>query len=512
MSQRSGLAEAEVSDGWARVWLGRDADSYGLFIRAKALPRFRLRGRVMEFPSEYLHSLGLTPPLAESSAYSPLRGLFDYQGAIAGIAVRKRRFAVFAGCGLGKTLILLEYARHAASMLWPRRCFLIVAPLNVVPQILQEAGRFYGHGHGMRQVRAKELPRFLASPDSPIGVTNYEAITEGLDRGRLGGLGLDESSMLKSHYGAWGMRLIGLGAGLDWKICLTGTPAPNDRIEYANHAVFLDQCPTVNAFLARYFVNKGQTGERWELKPHALRAFYRDLSHWSIFVDCPSTYGWKDNVHTIPPIRVHVHDVPLTEEQEAVLGRAGGILGGGASPGGMVKRGKLAQIAKGSHEGRAIATAKPGFIRDLIASWSATESTIAWCRFNAEQDGLAAMLPGCASIAGTTDEDERQLVIRSFQDGDVRTLVSKPRILGFGMNLQIATRQVFSTIHDSYEEYWQAVKRSNRVGSTAPLDVHLPVTEIERPMMETVLAKADRVAADTKEQEALFKENRPSWL
>ena len=76
-------------------------------------------------------------------------------------------------------------------------------------------------------------------------------------------------------------------------------------------------------------------------------------------------------------------------------------------------------------------------------------------------------------------------------------LITKPKILGFGLNLQICTRQIFSGIKDSYEEFYQAVKRSNRVGSTKPLDVHIPVTELEVPFVENVLRKADRVEADT---------------
>jgi len=476
-------------------------DDYRLFLRAKAVPRFRLAGRAATIPDEHAGSLGLRPRRAASGLYQAPGWAFDYQGAISALSIRKRRFAVFAGCGLGKTIILLEFAFHAAASM-RRRCALVVAPLMVVPQIVQEAFRFYG-SPSVRQVRAHELQAFLDAPDASVGVTNYEALTPNLRPGKLGCLVADESSTMKSHYGAWGGRLVRLGKGLEWKLALTGTPAPNDRIEYATHAVFLDQFPTVNAFLAKYFANRGETGERWELKPHALRAFYRDLSHWSIFVNDPATYGWKDNVGSIPPIRVHVHDVPLTQAQRACLPASMGI--GGVS-GGMVSRGRLAQLAKGRHEGRAVETAKPGYIRDMVDSWKAQESTLVWCRYNAEQDLMHGTLDGSASVAGGTPDEERRLIVQAFQDGECRTLVTKPRILGFGLNLQAATRQVFSTCHDSYEEYWQAVKRSNRVGSVKPLDVHLPVTEIERPMMENVLRKAARVEADTREQEALFKE------
>jgi hypothetical protein len=305
--------------------------------------------------------------------------------------------------------------------------------------------------------------------------------------------------MLKSHYGKWGQVCLRLGSGVPWKLALTGTPAPNDRIEYANHAVFLDAFPNVNAFLARFFVNRGQTNERWELKPHALRPFYRALSHWCVFLTDPSTYGWKDNVSTIPPIHVHIHDVDLSAEQEkAIQGETGQLFV--TNLGGITSRAKLSRMAKCDR------TTKPAFIRDMIASWP-DESTLVWCKYNDEQDMLAETIPGAASIDGSTPPEERQRIVDDFKAGRVRVLISKPKILGFGLNLQICTRQVFSGLQDSYEEYYQAVKRSNRVGSTRPLNVHIPITDVERPMVENVLRKARRVDADTREQEAMFRES-----
>ena len=301
------------------------------------------------------------------------------------------------------------------------------------------------------------------------------------------------------------MRLLQLGKGLAWKLCNTGTPAPNDRIEFANHAVFLDRFPTVNSFLARYFVNRGQTNERWELKPHALRPFYRSLSDWCIFVENPATYGWQDNTEGFPPIHVHIEDVDLTEEQVRLACRAGGDLYG--SPGGIGSRSKVARLAKGWHNGDKVASNKGAYIRALVDSWP-DESTLVWCKYNSEQDELAKMLPGCASITGTTPLDERERIIAGFQAGTIRVLVTKPKILGLGLNLQIATRQVFSTCQDSFEEYFQAVKRSNRIGSSRPLNVHIPITNLERPMVETVLRKAARVEQDSREQEQIFKEVR----
>lgn len=273
----------------------------------------------------------------------------------------------------------------------------------------------------------------------------------------MNGLLVHNSSMLKSHYGKWGTKLIELGRGLDWKLAMTGTPAPNDRIEYANHAVLLDAFPTVNSFLATYFVNRGETGERWELKPHALGSFYRALSHWCVFLSDPSVYGWRDNVGTLPPIQVHVHDVEMGEALSARAREATGKLFVDGA-GGIVSRGKLARMA------REDGSPKPAFVRSLVDSWQAEESTLIWCRFNDEQDKLASLFPEAGSIDGRTPEAERSRLIRAFQSGAIRTLITKTAVLGFGLNLQVATRQVFSGIDDCYDQETEILTRDGWKG------------------------------------------------
>jgi len=271
--------------------------------------------------------------------------------------------------------------------------------------------------------------------------------------------------------------------------------------------VFLDAFPSVNSFLATYFINRGQTQERWVLKNHALPAFYRSLSHWCIFLTDPATYGWKDNTAgTVPPIHVHIHDVPLTDEQQRLARDISGELFT-TNLGGIATRAAFGQIAKGSYRGSDITTNKPGFIRDLVDGWNDTESTIIWCVYNREQEQMAKTFwSDAASISGSTPDESRQYIIDAFKAGEVKTIITKPKILGFGLNLQVATRQVFSGLQDSYESYYQAVKRSNRIGSTRPLNVHIPVTDIEEPMVQNVLRKSTRVQHDTEEQERIFKE------
>jgi len=479
----------------------KNIDDYRKFLAIKSLPKYRIFGGFAEFPDEYANRVGaIEQQHLAAIDYTPSDGLFDYQSDIARMAIEKQKFAVFADCGLGKTRIMFEFSHHARRVIGNKNV-LIVSPAMVIPQTIEEAKRF--HEEPPKQIRAKHLADWCANAQGEWGITNYEALSEAVPQGNLGALILDESSMLKSHYGKWGQDCIRLGRGLDWKLCLTGTPAPNDRIEYANHAVFLDHFPTINSFLARFFVNRGQTDERWELKPHALGPFYRALSHWCIFLSNPAVYGWKDNCRTLPPINVHIHEIAMTGEQREIVGDLQGTMFVDQI-GGIGMRSKLGRLAKGDYDGRKIATNKTEAIRKLVESFK-SESTIIWCIYNAEQESMEQLFPDAASISGDTDDDERFRLIEEFKSGTRKILISKPKILGFGLNLQIATRQVFSGLQDSYESYYQAVKRSNRIGSTMPLNVHIPITEIEAPMVQNVLRKARQVESDTREQEGLFR-------
>lgn len=478
---------------------------YTTFIKAKSLPQFRCHGHMIEFPDEYAGFLGLAVPSnGKYAEYKPISGLFDYQRDIAALAIRKKKFAVFMECGYGKDLIMKEFGRYVSTVLPADKKILFLSPLMVIEQALEEAERWYGDTFPIEHIKARNLNDWLRGAGQRVGICNYDALDEDTPQGKLGALICDESSIMKSSYGKWGTTCLRLGEGLEYKLCLTGTPAPNDRIEFANHAVFLDAFPTINSFLARYFVNKGQTQERWVLKAHALESFYRDLSHWCIFVQNPGTYGWNDNAQSIPEIKVIIHDIDLTQQQRnAVYDLTGKLFLDEA--GGITKRAKLSQIGKGSHNGKAIESNKPAFVRQLVNSWP-NDSTIIWCHFNAEQEAMERVFPEAVSISGNTPHADKVAGFKSFQRGEKRILITKGKIAQFGLNLQICTRMIFNSLHDSWEEFHQCVKRANRVGSMESLEVHLPVSEVERPMMETVLRKAHRIEEDTKAQERIFKE------
>jgi superfamily II DNA or RNA helicase len=476
-------------------------DDYHKLLLIKSLPRYEFQGRTAIIPDEYGHMLGLTPPPVDLPPYVPSDFLFDYQAFVSHLAIRKKKFAAFIDCGYGKTAIAGEYIKYVDQVLPEDKAILMFSPLMVIDQTIAEFKRFYGDGFEIEKLPSPSLPSWAVEGESRIAITNFEALKNRASNQNIGAIIVDESGMLAPSYGKYGQELIELGKGVEYKLCLTGTPAPNDRIEYANHAVFLDAFPTSNSFLARYFVNKGKTGERWEVRPHAVEAFYRDMSHWCIFLSNPATYGFRDNAHTIPPMHVHLHDVEMTDAQNVKARELTGSLFTNFV-GGITHRSKLARIAKGGD------SLKPAYIASLLKQWP-TESTLIWCKFNDEQqdlyDFLKVQFQGVATITGATPYHERINIINGFKLGFIKTIVTKPEILGYGLNLQVCTRQIFSSLHDSFTKFYQAVKRSNRIGSTLPLNVHIPITEAEREMAENVFRKAQRIDHDTREQERIFK-------
>lgn len=477
---------------------------YKKFLNLKTVPTYTWKGTTAIVPDEYASLFNSDSDSYSEYDYTPSEFLFDYQKDISALAIAKKKFAVFAQPGLGKTFIMWEFARHVVSKLKEGESVLVLSPLMIIRQSINEYESRY-NDIPVEQVSASNFQTWMNSPTSKIGIANYECVREDVKIGNVKCIICDESSIFKDASGNWGNRIIELGKGLEWKLSLTGTPAPNDRIEYANQALFLDKFRTVNEYLATYFVNRGETSNRWELKPHAVNAFYRDLSDWCIFLENPGTYGWKDNCNTLPPIISHIHHIELTDEQRNIYQQTSGNMFV-SNIGGIGSRSKMAQLAKGNHNGKKIDTNKNQFILDLVNSWIDSESTIIWCQHNKEQEDISSLFPGCANITGSTDYELRIKYIEDFQSGRVKVLVSKPKILGQGLNLQIATRQVFSGLSDSFEGYHQAVKRSNRIGSTIPLNVHIPVTELEYPMIANVLEKAHRVQLDSEEQERVFKE------
>jgi DNA modification methylase len=371
--------------------------------------------------------------------YAIHESLYPFQNRLVRWALRKGRAAIWADTGLGKSRMQLEWARHI-----PGRK-LILAPLCVAQQTIAEAATI-----GLE----------VGALDSglPIVITNYEQLHK-VRVADFSGVVLDESSILKSFEGKTRTELIDRFDATPYKLCCTATPAPNDISELANHCEFLGVMSRTE-MLATFFVHDD---EGWRLKKHAPDSFYRWLASWGMFVRRPSDLGFADDGYILPALNIQEHVVAceVKEMGSGIVGRM-----------------------KARHASLEDRCAKALELLDDKNQW------IAWCGLNTEQDLMARELgKDAVSISGADSPEVKEQRIKQFLSGAARVLVSKTAIVGFGLNFQNCSREVFVGIGDSFEQYYQAIRRCWRFGQKNPVDVHIVVSESEIGIVENVKRK-----------------------
>ena len=385
--------------------------------------------------------------------------LFDWQREVVEWAVRRGRCALFEDCGLGKTFQQLEWARLSGET------SLIVAPLSVARQTSREASKL---GSSATYVRH---PDEITGPG--IWITNYEMVRL-FPSSMFDAVVLDESSILKNVDGTTRRHLTERFRHVPARLACTATPAPNDVAELCNHAEFLGILPR-QEMLAAFFVHD-DTG--WRIKGHATIPMYEWMAQWAVAMTRPSDIGYSDEGYSLPPLRVHaeVVDVDLEAEGQLFPTELGGIGG----------RSKVRRATLDDRCDRAVDLAR-----------STDDQWIVWCGLNDEAARIAAALPGSVNVDGSMDPEAKAHALEAFQDGDIRVLVTKPSIAGFGMNFQNAHRMIFVGLSDSYESYYQAIRRCYRFGQTEPVDVHIVVSELERQIVANVERKEEEAAVTT---------------
>lgn len=406
---------------------------------------------------EFLKSKRLIVPsvgisVADSDIHSVL---FPFQRDLVRWALRKGRAAIFADCGLGKTFMQLEWAR----LLGERA--LIIAPLSVARQTVGEARKL---GLTIHYTRSGD------DLIDGINITNYEMIDH-FDAEGFGAVVLDESSILKGLTGKTRQRLTGMFASTPYRLCCTATPAPNDIAEIANHAEFLGIMTRAD-MLAAFFVHDDKG---WRLKGHAREGFYRWLASWGMSIRKPSDLGYSDDGFILPELTM-VRDVVRAE----------------SAPEGRLFWAGLKGINDRAAARRATIEERVERAAELINS--SDEQWIAWVGLNDEGRLLAKLVPDSALQEGSDSPDKKIADIEGFQDGDIKVLITKPRIAGFGMNLQNCANMVFVGIGDSYEQYYQCVRRCWRFGQTRPVKAHIVLSDMEAEIYDNVLRKEEQAA------------------
>ena len=374
--------------------------------------------------------------------------LFDFQRDIVRWALAKGRCAVFADTGLGKTLMQLEWARHAGKRT------LILAPLAVAQQTIREAARW--------GIDAQYAPTMTAAPG--IVVTNYERL-ERFDPTAFDAVVLDESSILKNYTGKTRTAIIEAFRDTPMRLACTATPAPNDIAEIANHAEFLGVM-TRAGMLATYFVHDD---EGWRLKRPATAVVYRWMASWGIHLKSPADLGYDGSRYELPALNVELVSVPT-----------------GYVPDGQLFATSLSGITGRSGARKGSLVARVARAVELIGT---DEPCIAWCGMNGESDAIAAAVPDSVLVEGSQSPEEKAQRLAAFVAGEYRVLVTKPSIAGFGMNFQHCARMVFCGLSDSYEQYYQSIRRCWRFGQTREVNAFVVLSDLERDIYSNVLRK-----------------------
>jgi Helicase conserved C-terminal domain len=398
-------------------------------------------------------------PGREVSAVDIHPMLHPWQNELTRWAVRTGRAAIWADTGMGKTVMQLEWARLSAET------SLIVAPLAVCQQTVREAAKL--------DIEARYI-RHYEDVDGPgIWVTNYERVP-GIPAALFGAIVLDESSILKQSDGKTRTMLIEHFAEVPHRLACSATPAPNDPEELTSQAEWLGRM-TRTHMLAAYFIHD-QDG--WRLKGHARQPMMRWMAQWAVALTKPSDVGGDDTGYILPGLEVVPEIVTAEIEADGQLFAT--------SIGGVTGR---AELRRKTLQARVDRAAK--LVANEPGPW------LLWCGLNSEADALAAAIPGSVNIHGSLDPDEKARLLLGFADGDFDVLVTKPSIASQGLNYQHCNRMAFVGLGDSYEQYYQAIRRCYRYGQTKVVRAHVIVSDLESQIAANVARKEKQASQIT---------------
>ena len=388
--------------------------------------------------------------------------LHEWQARIVSWAITVGRAAIWADTGLGKTRMQVEWAYQIAYR--TGRPAIIVAPLAVCAQTVREADRL-----GIEAV-------YCRTPsdrhETTIAVTNYERLSD-FNPEEFSAVVIDESSILKQSNGKMRTALIEWASDVPYRLACSATPAPNDPEELTNQAEWLGRMQR-NHMLAAYFVHD-QDG--WRLKGHARGPMIEWMSSWAVAIRRPSDIGGDDTGYNLPglDIRSHLVDADIVPDDQLFATELGGVSG-------------RAQVRKQTLSKRVARAA------ELVAA-EPDEPWLLWCGLNDEADALAKAIPGSVNVHGSLDPDEKARLLLGFADGEYRVIITKPSIASLGMNWQHCARMAFVGLSDSYEAYYQSMRRCYRYGQTRVVEAHIILSNLESQIAANV-ARKERQASE----------------
>jgi superfamily II DNA or RNA helicase len=386
--------------------------------------------------------------------------LFPWQKQIVEWAVRKGRCALFEDCGLGKTAQQLEWAHQVHQR--TGGSVLILTPLAVANQTQREACKF-------------GIPACLASSRDDISgpgiwITNYEKL-EKFDCSEFAGVVLDESSILKSFTGKTRRELTDAFSSTPYRLACTATPSPNDYTELGQHAEFLGICSPAQ-MLATFFINDTFNTGDWRLKRHAESQFWKWLASWAACVSKPSDIGFTDDEYELPRLDLKTITVDVDELESA---------------GEDLFRIATLSATTMHREMRMTSAARSDEVAKLVSG--SNESWIVWCNTNDEADALTSRIPEAIEVRGSDTPEKKQRLLADFTEGRARVIITKPSIAGFGLNWQHCRNVAFVGLSYSFEDFYQALRRSYRFGQTKQVNAYVIQAKTEGAISKAIQTK-----------------------
>lgn len=541
-----------------------DIDAYREFLRCKRLPEYRLEyhdpaGDPFAAMANLLSPEACTPPTYTISAparFAAMLGIDGYQRAaakpvpcpkafddqvwITDRAIEAKRFAVWSDCGLGKTLILWWFGLRVHEITGGK--YLVFTLNDIVDQTIEQFPDFFpGYRLPVRLNTRDQMKAWAKAEynpddpdDSPLAITNYEKMNHKTKADQvvpelryLAGICLDESNRLAGGGGKQKWALIHSCKGIEYKLSSTATPAPNDTIEFASQASFLEKMRSEGEIIWTFFGRDKETHE-WKVKRHCREAFYEFMASWSIYLRSPKLFGWRKEMADVPEPEIIVQKIPATPEQLKAMRRyCTDKHGQQQLPGldtearGIVARGKLSQIAKGfvytkgTQRVKLIPSLKPEVVCDIIQKERKEgRQVLVWTEYDAETDLIEKVLrhrmEAFRTLTGKIPKAERPEIVKRFKAGQIPVLIGRSKMIGFGMNFQNCKTQIFSGWSDSFVSFYQAVARSVRFDADLErlkqrVRVYLPVIEcLEGMILENIFVKRDKNLAAIEEMEKQY--------
>ncbi len=415
---------------------------------------------------DYRQFIASRAPKAKTNGFTP-RPINSkakaHQSAVLDFALNRGKSAAFLDTGLGKSFIELEFARQCAEE--TGKPSLILTPLAVAGQMVREGQKF---GIDARQIREQ------SEVGSGVMVANYERLAK-LDPATFGAVILDESSILKSYAGRTRALIQEAFEATPYKLAATATPSPNDHTELGNHAEFLGVMRQ-QEMLSKWFINDTATAsQEWRLKGHAVADFWSFVASWSRCATLPSDLGGDDTGYVLPDVQRRIHEVAADRMANVAQG--------------MLFRIPELSATSFHEEKRLTLKERCALAADLA---NHDKPVTVWCETNEESETLAKMIDGAVEVHGSLDPDEKERRLLGFADGQYRAIVTKPKLAGFGVNWQHCAHAVFASISFSYEQHYQAVRRSHRFGQSETVKNDIVIADTEAAIWNVINEKSQK--------------------